>query len=269
MSGARAIRVGVLGAGTIGRELITRLGSAGVLGLELAFAWSRDPGRLDGLVRPDRRLARLDPATIHAARPDLVVETAHPALVRDHAARILEVADLLPLSVTALVDDALRAELEAVAARCGHRLLLPHGALVGAAALAAIGPGWRRVTFRMEKPPASLVPADGPLPAATLMRTIVHDGSVRAAALRFPRNVNAMVAGALVTIGPDLARAVLVADPARTDLLLEVDAVAADGARLRIRRRQPASGVSGTEMGASAWASVLAATGRAPSGAIV
>jgi aspartate dehydrogenase len=78
-----------------------------------------------------------------------------------------------------------------------------------------------------------------------------------------------MVAGALTTVGLDRARAVLVADPTRTDLLLAVDAVTDDGARLRIQRRQPASGVSGTEMGASAWASLLAATGRAPTGAIV
>jgi len=267
---ARKVRIGVIGAGSIGGELYRRLVGAADLGLEPAFIWTRDARRLPDDVRRAHRIADLDPGSLRAARPDLIVEAASPEITVRHGAAILALADYLPLSVTALADDPLHAALLAVAGHHRHRLLIPTGALVGASALAAVGDSWRRITFRMEKPPTSLAPVDGPLPAAAHReRTVVHDGSVRSVATRFPRNVNAMVAGALVTVGLDRARAVLVADPTRTDLMLGIDAIATDGARIRIRRRQPASGVSGTEMGASAWASVLAAIGRAPSGSIV
>jgi len=141
---ARKVRIGVIGAGSIGGELYRRLVGAADLGLEPAFIWTRDARRLPDDVRPAHRIADLDPGSLRAARPDLVVEAASPEITVRHGAAILALADYLPLSVTALVDDPLRATLEAVAGRHGHRLLIPTGALVGASALAAVGPSWRR-----------------------------------------------------------------------------------------------------------------------------
>ena len=125
---------------------------------------------------------------------------------------------------------------------------------------------WRRVTIRMEKPPAGIdFAASGLDRDSVTARTTVYDGPVRGIAPRFPRNVNAMVTLALATIGLDRTRAVLIADPALTHARLLITAVGDDGSRLRIERRQPLVGVSGTEMAASAWASLRAAAGR-PSG---
>ncbi|MBX3031239.1 MAG: DUF108 domain-containing protein [Chloroflexi bacterium] len=264
------VRVGVLGLGFVGAELVRRLAAGAADGLELAFAWRRSvrSGTLpDGV--PAAALID-DLAGAADARPDLIVEAAHPDVTRQHGERLVAIADYLPLSVTALADDALRDRLSAVAAAHGTRVLLPHGALVGAGSLAEWRDHWRSVTFRMEKPPSSLDAADahgaeGP----TARRTILHDGSVRSIAARFPRNVNAMVTGALVTIGLDRARGVMVADPALRELRLIVEARGEDGSRLRIGRRQPAVGVSGTEMAEAAWASVVAAVGRQPTWSVV
>lgn len=262
--GREPIRVGVIGLGFVGAELARRLARGDVQGLELGFAWRRS-GRagtaLDG-VPHDRITGRLDEAA--ASAPGLIVEAAHPDVTRLHGERLVALADYLPLSVTALADDTLRERLRRVAERHGTRVLLPHGALVGAASLAEWRDHWRSVTFRMEKPPASL-----PDEPAADRRTVVHDGSVRSIAARFPRNVNAMVAGALATIGLDRARGVMVADPALRELRLIVEARGRDGSRMRITRRQPAVGVSGTEMAEAAWASVVAAAGRQPIWSIV
>lgn len=262
--GREPIRVGIIGLGFIGAELARRLLRGEASGLELAFAWRRS-GRagtpVDG-VPPTRIIDRLDDAVVETT--GLFVEAAHPDVTRLHGERLVALGDYLPLSVTALADDTLRESLGVIAAAHGTRVLLPHGALVGAASLAEWREQWRSVTFRMEKPPASL-PGE---PAAD-RRTVIHDGSVRSIAARFPRNVNAMVAGALATIGLDRARGIMVVDPALRELRLVIDARGRDGSRLRITRRQPAMGVSGTEMAAAAWSSVVAAAGRQPGWSVV
>jgi aspartate dehydrogenase len=259
------VRVGIVGHGLIGRELAARLDTSREL--ELAFVAVRDPTRHPGI---PAHLLLEDLDHVASRSPDLIVEAAGGAVTVEQGAAFLEVADYLPLSATALADDDLRARLLAAADRFGHRLLLPAGALVGAPSLAAIGRAWASVTVTMEKPPASIDDANSrPGEPAVAAPTTLHDGAVREAARRFPRNVNAMVVAALATLGLDQTRAVLVADPTRRDARLIVEAEGTDGSSLRLERRQPLAGVSGTEMGAAAWQSVLAATGSAPSMAVV
>jgi aspartate dehydrogenase len=259
------VRVGVIGSGVIGGDLARRLQRGDDPRLCLAFLHSRRGTALDG-IDPAAALPDLD--GIADRGPDLVVEAAHPDVTRRHGAAILRHADYLPLSTTALADDALRASLREVAGIAGTRLWLPRGALVGTEALVDWRDQWVRLTIRMDKPPDAFAAA-GDGPAAITTRTTLYRGAVRGIAERFPRNVNAMVTLALATIGLDRTTAVLVADPARADARLLITAVGRDGSRLRIERRQPIVGVSGTEMAASAWSSLRAAAGRPATGAVV
>jgi predicted dinucleotide-utilizing enzyme len=171
----------------------------------------------------------------------------------------------MPLSVTALADDALRARLEAMAARNGHRLILPQGALVGTDALLAWRHMWRDVTITFRKHPANIDLAGVRLKADDITsQTIVFDGPVRAIAPLFPRNVNTMVTCALATVGLDRCRGRMIADPSLDHAVAEVEAWGRDGSYLTTVKRQPMIGVSGTEMFASTLRSVLKATGTGP-----
>lgn len=171
----------------------------------------------------------------------------------------------MPLSLTALADDGLRERLTAAAAGSGRSLLVAHGALVGLDSLVEWRAMWDEVAISFRKPPASL----GVSGADALREGILFDGSVRDIAARYPHNVNAMVACALATVGLDRCRARLIADPAIDHLELAVEARGSDGSSLAIRRRQPARGVSGSEMAAAVHASVRRIVGASGAMAFV
>lgn len=251
------MRIGLIGFGFIGADLYRRIAAEGSA-IELAFVHNRTAARLaevpHGLILDELAEAR-------RLAPDLIVEAADPGVTRHHGADFLAFADYMPLSLTALADDGLRARLEAAAAGSGRSLLVAHGALVGMDSLVEWREAWEEVAITFRKPPASLGLRGAP------GETLLFDGSVRDIAARYPHNVNAMVACALATVGLDRCRARLIADPALDHLMLEVEARGRDGARLSIRRSQPATGVSGSEMAASAWRSICRAA-PLPGGAV-
>lgn len=253
-------RVGVIGLGGIGVQLARFLRSAA--GYELAFVHNRSP-------RPEVEQQLGLPSTEDLGRclereVDLVVEAAHPAVTHQYGVPILERADYLPVSSSALADDRLRERLERVALDCGTRLLIPHGALVGLDALIDSRDMWEYVGITFTKHPGSL---DGAAPevAGAQQPVLLYDGSVRGIAARYPRNVNSMISLALATTGLDECHARLVADPGATRGRLDIEARGRDGSELRISRAQPMQGVSGSEMFASVLRSVkTAAADQAP-----
>lgn len=241
-------RVGIIGFGFVGSGLYRWLAGQPDR-YQVAFVHARDPDRL-GDVPAELRLTDLSVAP----PADLVVEAAHPAITVQFGAGLLSRSDYMPLSVSALADDELRARLLAVASAYGHRLLIPHGAMVGVDSLFEWRRQWRDVTITFRKPPASIEPVAGAVAAGG--EQILFDGPVREIARRFPRNVNAMVTCALATVGLDRCRGRMISDPTATQLMLQLEAIGTDGSRLFIERQQPAAGVSGSEMFASLCRSV-------------
>jgi predicted dinucleotide-utilizing enzyme len=257
--GRRVARVGILGAGFIGEGLYRHLCSpeAAEKGLAPAFVWARRPEAL-AAIAPEHRLTALGHPL--PGPPDLVVEAAHPDLSRDHGAAILGQCDYMPLSVTALADDALAGRLTQAAERAGTRVVLPKGALVGLQSLLSTRETWEEVTITFRKNPGS-IDSGGAAPE-TRGETVIFDGPVREIARRFPRNVNTMVTCALATVGLDRCRGRLIADPGLDHAVAEVRARGRDGSEVETIKRQPMVGVSGTEMLASTLRSVHLALGR-------
>ena len=251
-------RIGIVGLGFVGAALHRWVEAE--QGLETAFVYNRSTPALDGI---DPRFVLDDLQDAAEWRADLIVECAHPDITLRYGETFLRTADYMPLSVTALADDAVRAQLEQSARKAGRRLLLPRGALVGTDSLFSWRHMWREVAITFRKHPRNLDLARTDWQAeAIVAETVLYDGPVRGIAALFPRNVNTMVTCALATVGLDRCRARLIADPALEVAVAEVEAWGTDGSYLATTKRQPAVGVSGTEMIQSTLRSVAKATGR-------
>ena len=253
-------RIGIVGFGFIGASLFRCIESGEADGLQIAFVHNRFRQKVTGV--PEHLLLdRLEDFADRAA--DLIVECAHPDVSIAHGAEFLRRSDYMPLSVTALADDELRERLVEEARRSGRHLLLPRGALVGMDSLFSWRHMWRDVRITFRKNPRNLdLTRTGRAAESIAEPLVLYDGPVRGIARDYPRNVNTMVTCALATIGLDRCRAQLVADPALDHAVAEVEAWGADGSYLSTVKRQPAVGVSGTEMVQSTLRSVLKASGN-------
>lgn len=250
-------RVGLIGFGFIGRQVYERIRDEPAHGLEVGFVHNRDSSRLKGVPRD----SILDDLAAFAERDvDLIVEMAHPDITERWAQAFLGASSYLPLSVTALADDALRERLIATAAERGHVLAVPHGALMGLDTLREWRHQWESVEITFEKAPGNIDFSNAGIdPTSIAGATLLYDGPVRGIAKLYPRNVNTMVTCALATVGLDRCRARLRAVPGLNVAIAEVRAQGRDGSLLSMRKEQPVSGVSGTEMFESQFASIVRA----------
>ncbi len=139
--------------------------------------------------------------------------------------------DFLVISIGALADPALRAELRQAAVDGGAKLVLAAGAVAGADALASarVG-GLDRVTYTSRKPPVAWkgTPAEDLCDLDALPgETAFFDGAAGEAALRYPQNANVAATVALAGAGFEATKVRLVADP---DADANLHHVAAEGA---------------------------------------
>jgi aspartate dehydrogenase len=225
--GEGAMRLGMIGCGAIGREVLAAW-QAGALGpgIELAAVLVRRP-RAEPLLtaEPERFLAQ---------KLDAVLECAGHAAVREHGARCLEAgADSVVTSIGALTDEALRAELYHAAEAAGRRLVIA-SAGIGALDIlsaAAVG-GLERVAMTVRKDPSawSGTAAEQLCDLATLAQPLIlYRGSVRDGAARYPQNVNISAAVALAGLGLDRTELTIVADPTIMTHIVTIEAEGAFG----------------------------------------
>lgn len=236
MSRSRAI--GILGFGTIGRELTTAI-CDGTISASSVTVFDRHPERVEGFIEEtetsveisvDREFDRL------LGTVDLVVEAAGQEAVHEYAIDILRAdCDLVTLSVGALADRALREQVVTAAEEMNRTVRVPSGAIAGLDAIKAARSGsLESVSLTTTKPPAGIEGAPY-LEAHDIdvhgfsEPTVVFEGSAAEAAEGFPSNINVALALSLAGIGPERTTVRIVADPDEQNNVHQIAATGAMG----------------------------------------
>ena len=202
MSEKPAKRIGLVGCGTIGGHI-----AAAVIERKNAtidFACDLDLDRAQAAA-PGAEVFP-DLAGVAGRQVDLVIETANAEVMRAIALDVLARTDFLPFTVTGLADDDFR---EAVRARCrdaGTRLFVPHGGILGLDGVYDGRAVLDEVTFKTTKNPKNLGLDEAQV-------GLIYDGPTREACRLFPRNVNVHAAFALMGVGFDRQRSIIISDP--------------------------------------------------------
>jgi aspartate dehydrogenase len=219
-----AMRVALLGGGTIARLVLEQVRREPIPGIEIAAVAGRGGASRAAALASEFSLPYLpDPAALRAARPDAVLEAASHEAVRDHLVALLEAGiSVVVLSAGALADDDLRRRAEQAARRSGALFYVPSGGIGGLDALkTACLAGVDEASIQVAKPPAAwkgipyvesrgvaLERISGPL--------TLFDGPAREGVPHFPQNVNIAAVLALAGIGMDRTHLKVVADPTLT-----------------------------------------------------
>jgi aspartate dehydrogenase len=142
-----------------------------------------------------------------AEKPDIVVEAASVAAVKDYAGAVLKTgASLVVLSIGAFADEKFYQQTAQTAKEHGAKVHLASGAIGGFDVLRTLSlMDQAKVTFETHKGPASL--QNTPLFTERLMsdaqETKVFSGSAAEAIGLLPTKVNVAVAASLATVGPE------------------------------------------------------------------
>ncbi len=201
----------LVGCGSIGSVVAREAG--GIEGVHQVLLHDEDPERVEALsglsdVRP---AADLEVALEDA---DVVVEAASQRAVAEVGLDALEAGcDLVVVSVGALADEALRADLEAAARAMGKRIYTPSGAIAGLDGVrSAASARLEAVELETRKPFSSLPEEDvRNLPGDE--ETVIFEGPAREAVEAFPKNVNVAAALSLNGLGVDGTTVRIIADP--------------------------------------------------------
>jgi aspartate dehydrogenase len=248
------VRIALLGFGAIGAE-IARIAAGSASEAVVVGALVRSP-RADAGVPCFTALDAL-----LAARPDVVVECAGQAALKEHGVAVLQAGiDLVPASVGAMAEEAVLEQLLAAARKGGSTIRISSGAIGGIDALAAARHvGLESVRFRSVMPFSASDGASG--------EKVLYRGSAREAALKYPRHANLAATISLMGLGFERTEVELVADALVKENRHEIHASGAFGSFAilvqgrRIRESSPSSRlVAGSLFSAAIGSAVLALT---------
>lgn len=207
------MRVGILGAGTIGQAILAHLRATGLA--EVDYVLVADAGKRRSLDAGGAQV--LDDVQAALERPvDLVIEAAVASTVQRMAPEVLRRADFCAFSCTALADPATEAAVRAACAASGRTFFVPHGAVLALDGIADGRALIESVTITTTKSGRSL----GLDPAT---EGVVFEGKTREICARFPRNVNVHAAVALAGLGFDRTQSRLIAVPGQAENLHRIE----------------------------------------------
>lgn len=253
---SRGRGIGIIGHGKIGSYVYKQITSRPELGFEIRFVCDKDEARTAGLPK-EVILDRLE--DLASREVDMVAELAHPDVSREFGTMILEETDYFLLSVTALADAELEAALRETALRCGTRVFVPHGGLMGLDAIVEGRDTWDEVKIVMKKNPKNIDFARSGIDPSTITGpTVLYDGPTRGVCPKFPRNVNTHATLALGGVGFDRTHSTLIADPSLDVAIVEVYAHGG-GVELELKR---SGSITGGVTGVATLRSVMRSLAR-------
>jgi aspartate dehydrogenase len=219
-----ARKVGIIGCGTIGSQLALAVDTGAVRNASLASLFDVVQNSVQAL---RQKLSTSPPAYSNfddfiKTDCDIVVEAASQEAAIKSAAKVLRAGkDLMVMSVGALADKALLADILKEAEKAGRRLYVPTGAIAGIDAIRAVKHLLDSVTLTTTKSPKAL--AGAPFFETSRIRldeikerTVIYEGTAADAVRAFPANVNVAAVLSLAGIGVDRTKVRIVADPAFT-----------------------------------------------------
>jgi aspartate dehydrogenase len=225
-------RIAVIGLGAIGQLVLSSLRRSIRPGGE--FAALRRPGGSKSVQAAEGLPTFTDAAALLAWKPRLAIECAGHEVVSSVVPQLLRAGvDVIVVSIGALADDVLRAELDVAAQAGGARLFTVAGAIGGLDALRAARPaGIEAVRYTGRKPPKAWMgtPAEQVCDLAAVAEpTPVFEGSAATASRLYPKNANVTAAVALAGVGFDKTAVTLIADPTSSQIVHELEVVGAFG----------------------------------------
>jgi len=231
---SRLARIGIVGCGVVGSHIVKAARELGFA--EIDFVYDE---KIEQMQKIPSVETLKDPSVIASREVDLVIETAIDKAVYEIAPQVLAKRDLLIFSITSLADDALRNSLQELCRKNGTRLYIPHGAILGLDGVYDGRSVIDEVTITTIKNPKNLgleKPASG----------VLYDGPTRGACKLFPRNVNVHAALAVVGLGFDRTRSVVIADAKAIQMTHEIH-VKGNGLEWHIRiSSRPVGAVTGS-----------------------
>ncbi|XP_065190350.1 aspartate dehydrogenase domain-containing protein-like [Sycon ciliatum] len=221
-------RVGIVGFGNLGKYLADQIAANPDSGLQIAFVWNRTPAAVLDSAYASVALEKLE--DFRQRNADLIVEVAHPDIVRDYGAIFLQSADLMVGSPTACASQATEDGLRKSALENKHTVYIPSGALWGANDILKLATQGKltALCITMKKHPKMLKvtePLRSLCDKVTDTVTELYSGDVRSLCPLAPNNVNTMAAAAMAAhnLGFDKVQGRLLADPHAADHVITVD----------------------------------------------
>ncbi|EDO41188.1 predicted protein [Nematostella vectensis] len=260
------MRIGIVGFGHLGKYLYEAISTRD--DLEVAFVWNRSKESMEGKI--EEQLILTDLSLCAERKADLIVEVAHPAVIKQYGLALLNAADLMIGSPTVLANSDVEERLRAKAEKGPHAVYVPSGALWGGENIKKMADRGtlKGLKITMRKHPSCFKLAD-PLESKAKekyqqnpdMPTILYDGPVRGLCPLAPNNVNTMAAAATAAhnLGFDVVQGCLVADTSLNAHIVEVDVTGLNGFTVKTVRTNPSApgAVTGNATFASFLSSIL------------
>ena len=203
------MNIGLIGAGAIAHFILKELNEKQEEGIRVTSIFVRDKKKHQMLESKFGVILFTDLDAFLDSEINIVVEAADINAVKNLVPAVIEKKDVILISVGALADEELFAEITHLANKHKNKIHLPSGAIGGLDLLQnanALG-NITQVSLTTRKPASSLI--DKEIDEAQ----VIFEGKAKDAIKQFPKNMNVSIILALSGIGFEKTTVCLVADP--------------------------------------------------------